>query len=389
MKLSRPLALVVAGAASFALAIVPSAHAATTLLVSGASSVAGIVGDCKTDYTKTTGDSFTYASSSSGGGKGDLETKKVDFAFSDSAYTAPQVGGTIPASLLHIPTFVWPVGVMYNLNTTKQISLSPVTVAKIFSGVISYWDDPIIKADNDKTYKTVVYRKNAKGETVKDATGNPVILATHTINRPVTLPHQKIRVIYRADDSGTSGNFSAALKAWDPTDFPTNNNSIFNVSTMKAAIAAEPTRFIGKNKSAGVAQQAGLTKYSITYAEVNYAALNKLSLANITNANGDLVTPNADSAGGFAATLKMDDATGIVTYDYKNTSAGVYPFTVVTYALVLKSYGDATKAKAVKDAVQYHAFNCSVNSSNFGFIQIGKTTPLGVKIAALIGKLGA
>ena len=133
MKISRPVALAVASASAFVLAFVPAAQAAT-LAVGGASSVATVVADCKTAYTAATGDSYAYASSSSGQGQKDMENKKIDFAFSDSAHLTSQSGTAIDASEIHVPAWVWPIGLMYNLNTDKQIVISYQNAAKIFAG---------------------------------------------------------------------------------------------------------------------------------------------------------------------------------------------------------------------------------------------------------------
>ena len=112
-----------------------------------------------------------------------------------------------------------------------------------------------------------------------------------------------------------------------------------------------------------------------------------MKLASVIN-NGDLVLPTSDAANGFIATQKIDSASGIVTYDYLNTNKGVYPFTVVTYALALTKYGVADKAAAVKAAINYLAFSCTKNG-DYGFTTIDPTSPLGKITSAQLAKLGA
>ena len=112
-----------------------------------------------------------------------------------------------------------------------------------------------------------------------------------------------------------------------------------------------------------------------------------MKLASVIN-NGDLVLPTSDAANGFIATQTIDSASGKVTYDYLNANHGVYPFTVVTYALALTKYGDATKAAAVKAAIDYLAFKCTKNA-DYGFTTIDPTSPLGKITSAQIAKLGA
>lgn len=384
MKLSRSLTLATAAASAVVLAFAPSAQAATTLVVGGASSVAGVVAACTPTLPSSV--SFTYDSQSSGTGKTNMENGKYDYAYSDSAHTASQSGAAIPASEIHIPAYVWPIGIQYNLNTTKQVAISAVNVAKIFAGKITMWNDPALVADNNRSVTVVNYRKDAKGNIVKDAKGNPQVLSTKTVTQKVVMPAQPITVIYRADSSGTSQNLMNAFNAVDPTDWPTKGSQVFK-DYRGTQISADPIHFQGYSKSAGVATAAGKIKYSITYAETNYAAANGLKLASVIN-NGDLVQPVADAANGFIATQTIDSATGIVTYNYLNANKGVYPFTVVTYALALTKYGNADKAAAVKTAIDYLAFKCDKNST-YGFTTIDPTSPLGKVVSSQLAKLGA
>jgi phosphate transport system substrate-binding protein len=386
MKLSRSLTLATAIASSVVLAFAPSAQAAaTTITVGGATSVNTVVTSCVPTLPSTV--TFTYDSQGSGTGKTNMENGKYDFAYSDSAHTASQSGAAIPASEIHIPGYVWPIGFEYNLNTSKKISISALNLAKIFAGKIKMWNDPLLVADNNRSVVVVNYRKDAAGKIVKDAKGNPTVLSTRTVINKVSLPAQPITVIYRGDSSGTSQNLMNAFNQIDPTDWPTKGSQVF-ADYRKTEISADPIHFQSAQKSAGVAALAGKTKYSITYAETNYAATYALSLANVINVHGDLVQPNADAANGFIASLKIDSATGVVTYDYQNANAGVYPYTVVTYALALTKYGNADKAAAVKAAIDYLTFKCTKNN-DYGFTTIDPTSPLGKIATAQIAKLGA
>jgi phosphate transport system substrate-binding protein len=392
MKLNRTLAAVVSVASAVVLAFAPNAQAATTLVVGGASSVASIVGDCKVAYTAATGDSFAYASSSSGQGQKDMENAKDDYAYSDSAHLTSQSGTAIPASEIHIPAWVWPIGIQYhNFGKNTPIAISAANLAKIFAGKIKKWNDPALVADNNRTYTRDIFETDGKGNVVKGANGQPVVIRTVKVKQNLTLPNQPITVIYRADSSGTTGNLLAAFSKIDATDWPTASASastkVFSSSDAKSVISADPIHFQGANGSAGVAQLAAKTPYSITYAETNFAALNSLDLANVINANGDLVQPDAGAASAQVSTAAIAD-NGVVTLDYLNKAPGVYPFTVVTYALALTNYGDATKAAAVKNAIQWHAFNCPKTAPNDGFIQIDPASTLGKKVAAQIAKLG-
>jgi phosphate transport system substrate-binding protein len=387
MKVSKFTKSALVAVAALSIAIAPSAFAGTTLAAGGATSVTNLVQACKSFYNTDTGDSFPYNSVGSGQGQKDLEGKKIDFAFSDSTHLKSQSGIAIDPSEIHIPAMVWPIGIMTNLNTSKAIALSPKTLGGIFSGKITRWNDPAIVADNNRTVTVTVYKKDKAGKIIKDATGKAVVLRTSSLVQKISMPNQPITVVYRLDSSGTTDNLTAALKALDPTNF-TDAGKVFNaLASTKAAIAADPIHFQSASGSALVASLAAKTKYSITYDETNYAKSAGLKLVQVINPNGDLVAATDDGAAAFVSTSVVAD-NGTVTLDYTNKNPGVYPFTVVTYALALTNYGDATKAAAVKKAIEYHAFTCAKKVADSGFITIDPTTPLGKKITSQLAKLG-
>jgi phosphate transport system substrate-binding protein len=395
MKLAQKTKLVIAAAVALTLSLTGAATAANmTFVVGGASSVASIIGDCKVAYSKANGDdSFAYASSSSGQGQKDMESGKNDFSFSDSPHLTSQSGKPIPASEIHVPTFVWPIAIEYkDFLGGKPLALSTTTVAGIFAGKITKWNDPAIIKDNSKSYTVQLFKKDAKGKPVKDAKGKPVKAGTKTVTQSAKLPAQPITVVYRGDSSGTTGNLLAALGQIDKANWPTasvaGGTKVFASSDAKSAVTADPIHFQAANGSSGVAQLAAKTDYSITYSEINFAKLNNLGVANIINAHGDLVTP--DDASVAAQVSTADIKNGVVTQDYVNKAAGVYPFSVVTYALVKtsNSQGDAF-TKGIKAAIEWHAFNCPQTAPNDGFIKIEKTSALGQVISAQIAKIGA
>ena len=391
MKLSRSLASATAIVSALVLAFAPTAQAATTLVVGGASSVASIVGKCKTAYTEATGDSFAYASSSSGQGQKDMESGKNDFSFSDSAHLTSQSGTAIPASEIHIPAMVWPVGILHKKFSEKTVIISAKNASLIFAGKIKRWNDPLIQADNKRTISRQVFKTDGAGNAVKDKAGKPIVLKTISSKVNFTLPDKPITVIYRGDSSGTTGNLLAAFGKIDPANWPTadakGGTKVFASSDAKAAVLADPIRFQGANTSAGVAVLAAKIQYSITYDEVNYAVLNGLGTADIINANGDVVSPSDAAVAALVADATID-AAGVVTLDYTSKTPGVYPFSVVTYALALTDYKNEAKAKAVKDAIEWHAFKCADTAPDAGFIKVDKASALGKKILAQTAKLG-
>jgi len=234
------------------------------------------------------------------------------------------------------------------LPAKSQLYLSPVTAAKIFAGEITRWNDPAIAKDNNRSVSQIVYKKDSKGDIVKDKNGNPVVLRTTTKNIAYTLPNQPIKVIYRSDKSGTSGNFTAWLRGVAPTTWTKAKNDEF-VTAFPGSINGPGNigRIVGANSSTGVAQLAAKTKYSITYAEVSYGAKYNLKTTAVENASGNFAMPTGDATGAFLASSKVD-AKGIFTFDYATKEPGAYTLGIITYMLGDSDYKDKAAVPAIK-----------------------------------------
>jgi phosphate transport system substrate-binding protein len=348
MKSSR-IAKIATVALAFGLVLSATPAQAADLQGSGASFPALLIEGCKAGFAKDTTHTFTYASSSSGTGQSNSDKSIGDFWMSDGAYTA----ATKRASLIHVPLVAAPIALLHNLPGSKPLNLSAKTVAGIFGGTITKWNDPAIVADNNRSYERVTYKLDRNGNPVKDAKGNPVVLKSRTMNSIYTLPNQTIKVVYRSDSSGTTENFTNYLAKSAPSVWTKAKNKVFkdsfpgNINDM-----SNLGRVVGAASSTGVAQLAGKTPYSITYAEVNYATANKLKIANLINPAGASVAPDSTGVGAFLASASQD-ANGYLTYDYATTEKGAYPLGIVSYLLADTKYPDAAKAKAVKEFANY------------------------------------
>lgn len=368
--------------AAISLAFAPNANAAV-LKAAGATSVSGLIDKCKADYQSATGNSFDYPGGGSGAGKTAFTNGTVDFAFSDSAHSP-----LIPNEI-HVPTVLWPVAILTNLpGSNKPVTLSTDTVAGIFAGKISNWNDPAIQADNNRSINTIIYKKDASGKVAKDAKGAPIVLRTQTINQHRTMPNLPITVIYRSDNSGTSNNLTRALNKLAPSIWSKSPADSF-ATAFPGSVSADPIHFRSASGSAGVSLLASKTKGAITYAELSFAATYKLGLSSIINKAGNAILPTSDSAAAAGGVATIDDATGLLTFDYLTSDSDAYPFTATTYALVSTKYGDATKAKAVKTTLEFHAFKCPGLYPALGFATVTPTSKFGAIVSKQLGKLGA
>ena len=381
MKVSKKISLV-AVAVGLIVSVAPAAHA-TDLQGQGASFPALLIEACKVPFAKSTGHTLTYNPNGSGAGKTASDNQTGNIWFSDSANT----NSTARKSLLHIPAVAAPIAILHNLPGAAQLYLSPKTVSKIFSGEITKWNDAAILADNNRKVSEVVYKKDKSGDVLKDKDGKAVVL--RTVNKSVrySLPNRNISVVYRADKSGTSNNFTKWLIGVDPTTwtkpandffgtaFPNNLNDIKNIG-----------RIVGANYSAGVSQQAAATKYSITYAEASYGEKYKLKTAAIGNASGNFILPTAAATGAFLASSKVG-ATGFFTFDYATKEPGAYTLGIVSYMLGDSDYKSKSELAAIKEWANFIISDeCTSLGKDDAFIPIAGELR---KIAlAAIAKLG-
>ena len=155
------------------------------------------------------------------------------------------------------------------------------------------------------------------------------------------------------------------------------------------SVTSDPIHFRSASGSAGVSLLASKTKGAITYAELSYAATYKLGLSSIINKAGNAILPSSDGAAAAGGVATIDDATGVLTFDYLTKDADAYPFTATTYALVSTKYGDAAKAKAVKDTISFHAFKCPGLYPALGFASVKTDSKFGTIVSKQLAKLGA
>ena len=368
MKFSKKAKALVL-AAVIAVSGTTPAHA-VDLAGSGASFVVPLVEACKAGFAQKTGHSFVYTSTGSGTGKNNSDNRIGDFWFSDSAHT----GANKRSTIFHAPIVAAPIAVLVNLPAKKDIYLSADTVAKIFAGQITQWNDPAIVADNNRVVKSVIYRKDANGNAKLDSKGNPIVLRNASKSIIYTLPNKPIKVVFRSDTSGTTNNFTRWMSGNAPTvwnkaandafttAFPGNINATTNIG-----------RIVGANGSQGVATLASKTPYSITYAEKQWGTSFGLRAAYIGNASGNFTLPDSAAVSAFLGEAKQA-ADGIVTYDYATKVPGAYTLGIVSYMLLETSYTNKEKGKAVVELAEYLLSpECSLGAASTGFVVVEGT----------------
>jgi phosphate transport system substrate-binding protein len=152
--MKKSLAVVAVAALLSGLFAGPAQAKDVKLTGGGASFANPILDACKGEFATATGDSYTYASLGSGAGRSGWDKGDYDFGWSDTPHLTPKDVNT-----MHIPVVAAPVAIMYNIpGVDEQLNLTPEIIAGIFSRQITNWNDPKIKAENNKTIKTPIFK---------------------------------------------------------------------------------------------------------------------------------------------------------------------------------------------------------------------------------------
>jgi phosphate transport system substrate-binding protein len=214
---------------------------------------------------------------------------------------------------IHLPLVIGPIAVLYNVTGVDSLQLKPATIAKIFSGKVTKWNDAAITADNP----------GAK------------------------LPSTTIQTVHRSDSSGTTDNFTKFLSKTATADWTYANDKVWKAPGGTGAKGSD-----------GVASAVKGADGTIGYAEKSFADSTGLKAAKVGNGNGEFAELTADNAsktiGGAAAAITSTDDLKL-TIDYATKEAGAYPIVLVTYEIVCTKGLSADKAALVKSFLTYAA----------------------------------
>jgi phosphate transport system substrate-binding protein len=241
---------------------------------------------------------FNYQSIGSGGGQKQILAETVDFGASDGPMSDENLGKA-PGKLLHIPTVAGAVVVTYNVPGISTLKLDGPTIADVFLGKITSWNDPRIAA----------------------------------LNPGGKLPKADLVVVHRSDGSGTSYIFS---------DYLSTISKTWETSVGRNTSVKWPTG-LGAKGNEGVAGQVKQLPGTIGYVELAYAHQNKLPVAEIKNAAGNFVSPSLESITEALATAKIPDDFRFSMVNPPGDKA--YPIAGATWMLVYQEQKAAEKGK--------------------------------------------
>jgi phosphate transport system substrate-binding protein len=289
--------------AFISLAAMTAPAVAASLDGAGGTAIYPVLAKWADDYAKQTGTTVNYQAIGSGGGIKQIEAKTVQFGNSDKPLKADELASN---NLVQFPQVIIGITPVVNIAGVKpgDMVLDGDTLAKIYLGEITSWDDAAIKA----------------------------------LNPSVNLPHLAITTVHRSDGSGTTFNFA---------------NYLSKVSTkwslnVGADTAVNWTGGVGGKGNAGVAGYVKQINGAIGYVEYAYAVQNNLTYTDMINASGKRVSPKLETFQAAAANAdftKVKNFYLIPTNQYGDTS---WPISAFTFMLMRKDYPAEQNGEVLK-----------------------------------------
>ncbi|MGW7043897.1 phosphate ABC transporter substrate-binding protein PstS [Streptomyces avermitilis] len=258
---------------------------------------------------------INYNPTGSGAGVTAFTQGQTAFAGSDSPLKPEEVTASKKAcgsnQAIDLPMVGGPIAIGFHLSGVDSLTLDASTLAKIFDGKITKWNDEAI----------------AK------------------LNPSAKLPSTKIQAFHRSDESGTTDNFTKYLKAVAPSDWKYSGGKAWQAKGGQSA-----------QGSSGLAQQVKQTEGAISYFELSYAA-DGISTVDLKTGAATPVKATVENATKAISTAKVA-GTGndlSLSLNYKPTEEGAYPLTLVTYEIVCEKGNKAGTLAATKSFLTYIA----------------------------------
>jgi len=259
-------------------------------------------------YKKESGADVNYQSIGSGAGIKQIQAKTVTFGATDAPLKADQLEKDGFAQWPMIMGAIVPV---VNIDGIKpgDMVLDGDTLAKIYLGTITKWDDAAIKKLNPK----------------------------------LELPSAAISVVHRADGSGTTFNF---------TDYLSKVSADWK-SKVGSGTAVEWPVGVGAKGNEGVSGNVGQAKNTIGYVEYAYAKQNKLTYTALVNKAGKTVQPATEAFQAAASNADWANAPGYYLILTDQPGDKSWPIVASTFILMHK---DATDKAASQEAIKFFKF---------------------------------
>lgn len=257
-----------------------------------------------------------YTATGSGTGRENFIAGSSNFIGSDRAFNADELaaggfGSCASDEIVEIPVYISPVAVAFNLEGIDELNLDGETIAKIFAGTITNWNDEAIASQNEG----------------------------------VELPDQAIVPVHRADPSGTQETFTKYLSAVAPDVWTYEASDEWPLQTGEAG-----------DGTSGVVNAITNGVGYIGFADASQASdLGQVAV----QVEGEYVAYSADAAAALVAASPLEEGRSdhdlAFDVDPAAAPAGAYPIALVSYLIGCVEYDDAETAALVKAYFEYVA----------------------------------
>ncbi|OBA81529.1 phosphate ABC transporter substrate-binding protein PstS [Mycobacterium sp. 1164966.3] len=278
------------------------------------------------------GKKVSYTASGSGSGREQFIAGHVDFAGADSPLVSQQIAPAAKRCNGHpawdLPLLFGPVALVYNLPGVATLVVNGDALAKIFSGLITSWNDPTLAA----------------------------------LNRGVPLPDGRITPIYRTDPSGTTDNLQRYLTVAAPQSWTQGVGTKFQGGAGQGVASSE-----------GVIRAVRATPGTIGYVEKGFADQAGVPYAQIDNGSGAVPLTNDTARNGASAAKFVASGNDLVLdlYSvYGIHEPNAYPFVLATYQIVCSAGYDADTAVAMKSFLTAAANDGQSGLSSHGYVPL-------------------
>ena len=294
----------------------------------GASFIYPVMSKWSADYSAATSKRVNYQSIGSGGGIAQIKANTVDFGSSDAPLRPEELASS---GLVQFPSVIGGVVPVLNVAGVEAgaMKLDGPTLANIFLGKITKWNDPAIVA----------------------------------LNAGLALPDAKITVVHRSDGSGTTFNF---------VNYLSKVNADWKNNVGEGTSVQWPVGIGGKGNE-GVAAYVKQIKGSIGYVEFSYALQNRLTFSRMKNAAGNFVQPRDETFSAAAASADWANARDFYLVMTNAPGEQSWPITATNFILMRKQPKSAEGAKAAIEYFRWIYANGDAQARQLDYVPLPDT----------------
>lgn len=281
------------------------------------------------EYFKLTNVKINYQSIGSGGGIKSIQDGTVDFGATDGPMTDEQLSAAKGGNILHIPAALGAVVPTYNIpGISAQLKFTPETLAAIFLGDITKWNDPKLVSDNPDLGKV----------------------------------EKEIVSVHRSDGSGTTYIWVDYLSMVSPA---------WKDKVGRGTSVNWPNGLGGKGNE-GVAGEVKQNPFSIGYVELIYALQNKLGVGLVKNKSGNFIEPKLETVTAAAANVAQTIAPDLRASIVDAPGADAFPISGFTWLLAYEKMDEPAKATALTRLMWWATHDAQRFNADLGYAPVPK-----------------